>query len=128
MSYYIKQGFGESIELLPSHVQDWFHERYDQFEEDISYGNDGWPTFHLTTNTDEYGKQFAVLLQLTGCDDGDDGTPGFRLSLSELDKQGGFGWDDNDDVIYEESGDVDSVNWAMMMFITNNQLIKDEEE
>lgn len=128
MSNYIKEGFEEDITILPLSVQVWFHENYNEFYEDISYGNDGWPTFYICPAVIN-GKKVPVFLNLSGVDNGDEGMPGFKISsaIYDDDEETIFGIDGNEETILrDESEDMNLVGWELMMTKVND-LINDNK-
>ena len=117
MSLYIKEGFEDDIRELPLHVQVWFGEKYAEFYEDISYGNDGWPTFYICPAMIN-GKKVPVFLNLSGVDNGDEGMPGYKISTAiyDDDEETIFGIDGNEETLLrDESEDLNLVVWELMM-------------
>ncbi len=117
MSLYIKEGFKDDILELPLHVQVWFGEKHAEFYEDISYGNDGWPTFYICPAVIN-DKKVPVFLNLSGVDNGDEGMPGYKISsaIYDDDEETIFGIDGNEETLLrDESEDVNLVVWERMM-------------
>lgn len=128
MNEYIKEGFEEDITILPLNVQLWFHEVYPKLYEDISYGNDGWPTFYICPTVIN-GKKVPVFLNLSGVDNGDEGMPGFKISTAiyDDDEETIFGIDGNEETILrDESEDMNLVGWELMMTKVNDLINENE--
>lgn len=128
MSLYIKEGFEDDITELPLHVQVWFHETSARLYEDISYGNDGWPTFYICPVIIN-GKKMPAFLNLSGVDNGDEGMPGYKISTAiyDDDEETIFGIDGNEETLLrDESEDVNLVVWERMMTMVT-KLLNDNE-
>jgi len=115
MKPYIKAGFDEDIKALPEAVQTWFYDNYGHFKDDVSWGNDAWPTFEVCDRVIS-GEVKVVLLNLSGLSNhGDSTIPGFNVVACAYDAQGGYGLDGNEDVLASDSDiDMDNVHWTEM--------------